>query len=158
MGRRVLNRKEMRTDIEAAERTTAKDEEETEDEEEEGEDDEEEEEEGEEAEESEEDDDASADDEDGGDDDEDAPKKKKKKKAKPKPPPKAKPKARSRVAKVVRMRVVWGVFNNSHQMVASYEFPKKAEAEAHAAKLIADKRTTHFVQPVKEPIEEKKEK
>ena len=32
-----------------------------------------------------------------------------------------------------------------------------AEAEAHAAKLIAEKKTTHFVQPVKVPIEEKKE-
>ena len=91
--------------------------------------------------------------EEGGDDDEDAPKKKKKPKPKPKPKPK-----RTRVAKVIRMRVIWGVFNNSHQMVASYDYPKKDEAEAHAAKLIADKKTTHFVQPVKEPIEEKKEK
>ena len=86
-------------------------------------------------------------------DDEDAPPKKKKPKAKPKPKPK-----RTRVAKVTRMRVVWGVFNNSHQMVATYDYPKKDEAEAHAAKLIADKKSTHFVQPVKEPIEEKKEK
>jgi cobalamin biosynthesis protein CobT len=160
MGRRVLNRKELRNDFDAAERTANKEEEETEDEEEEGDDDEEEGEEGEEeAEESDEEDDASAEDEEGGDeDDEDAPKKKKKKKAKPKAPPKAKPKSRSRVAKIVRMRVVWGVFNNSNQMVASYEYPKKDEAEAHAARLIADKRSTHFVQPVKEPIEEKKEK
>jgi hypothetical protein len=86
-------------------------------------------------------------------DDEDAPKKKKKPKAKPKPKPK-----RTRVAKVTRMRVLWGVFNNSHQMVASYDYPKKDEAEAHAAKLMADKKSTHFVQPVKEAIEEKKEK
>jgi hypothetical protein len=56
------------------------------------------------------------------------------------------------------MRVVWGVFNNSHQMVASYEYPKKADAEAHAARLMGEKKSTHFVQPVKEPIEEKKEK
>jgi hypothetical protein len=84
--------------------------------------------------------------------DEDAPAKKKKAKAKPKPKPK-----RTRVAKVTRMRVVWGVFNNSHQIVASYDYPKKEEAEAHAARLMADKKTTHFVQPVKEPIEEKKE-
>jgi cobalamin biosynthesis protein CobT len=161
MGRRVLNRKELRNDFDAAERTAAKEEDETEDEEEgdeeEEEGDEEAEEEGEEA---EEDEDAAADDEDGGgdDDDEDGPKKKKKKKVKPKAVPKAKPKSRSRVAKVVRMRVVWGVFNNSNQMVASYEYSKKDEAEAHAARLIADKRSTHFIQPVKEPIEEKKEK
>ena len=85
--------------------------------------------------------------EEGEDGEEAAPKKKK---------PKAKPK-RARVAKVVRMRVLWGVFNNSHQQVATYDYPKKDEAEAHAARLIADKKTTHFVQPVKEAIEEKKE-
>jgi hypothetical protein len=53
--------------------------------------------------------------------------------------------------------VTWGVFNNSHQMVAQYDYPKKADADAHAARLMADKKSTHFVQPVKEPIEEKKE-
>jgi hypothetical protein len=84
--------------------------------------------------------------------DEESPAKKKKAKAKPKPKPK-----RTRVAKVTRMRVLWGVFNNSHQIVASYDYPKKEEAEAHAARLMADKKTTHFVQPVKEPIEEKKD-
>jgi cobalamin biosynthesis protein CobT len=155
MGRRVLNRKEMRNDYDAAERRNKEDEELDEDEEEEG--DEDEEEEGDEdAEESEEESEDSGDDDEGGeDDDEEAPKKKKKKVAKPKAP--AKPK-RTRTPKVVRMRVVWGVFNNSNQMVASYEYPKKAEAEAHVARLIADKRSTHFIQPVKEPIEEKKEK
>ena len=85
-------------------------------------------------------------------DDEEAPVKKKKAKPKPKPKPK-----RTRVAKVVRMRVVWAVFNNSHQMVDSFPYPQKGDADARAAQLIADKKTTHFVQPVKEPIEEKKE-
>lgn len=89
--------------------------------------------------------------EEGEDGEEPAPKKKKPK-AKPKPKPK-----RTRVAKVVRMRVLWGVFDNSHKQVAAYDYPKKNEAEAHAARLIADKKTTHFVQPIKEPIEEKKE-
>ncbi len=56
------------------------------------------------------------------------------------------------------MRVVWGVFNNSHQCVATYEYPKREEADQHAARLTTDKRSTHFVQPVKEAIEEKKEK
>jgi hypothetical protein len=84
-------------------------------------------------------------------DDEDAPKKKKPK-AKPKPKPK-----RTRVAKVTRMRLTWGVFNNSNQMVKDFDYPQKAEAEAHAAKLMAEKKSTHFVQPVKVAIEEKKE-
>ncbi len=91
----------------------------------------------------------------GDEDDEEAPKKKKKAKAKVKV---VKPKSRTRTAKVVRMRVVWGVFNNSHQCVATYEYPKRGEADQHAARLTTDKRSTHFVQPVKEPIEEKKEK
>jgi hypothetical protein len=89
----------------------------------------------------------------GDEDDEDAPKKKKKKVAKPKV---AKPK-RTRAAKVTRMRMTWGVFNNSNQMVAQFDYPQKEEAEAEAARRMADKKSTHFVQPVKEPIEEKKD-
>ncbi|CAN5552079.1 hypothetical protein BH10PLA2_BH10PLA2_21500 [soil metagenome] len=148
MGRRIMNRKELRADFDAAERrqTDAEPEAETEEEE------DDEEEEGEEGEEGEE---AEADEEVGDEDDEDAPKKKpKKKKAAPKV---VKPK-RTRAAKVVRMRVVWGVFSNSNQRVAVYEYPNKKEADEHAARLTADKKSTHFVQPVKEPIEEKKEK
>ena len=141
--KRTQNYRELRADFDEEE--VAGDEEEGDEEEGDDDDDEEEEEEaapdGEAAEEGEE----------GEDGDEPAPKKKKPK-AKPKPKPK-----RTRVAKVVRMRVLWGVFNNSHQQVATYDYPKKDEAEAHAARLIADKKTTHFVQPVKEPIEEKKE-
>jgi hypothetical protein len=55
------------------------------------------------------------------------------------------------------MKVVWGVFNNSNQRVATYDYPKKKQADEHAAKLMTDKRSTHFVQPVKEPFEEKKD-
>jgi cobalamin biosynthesis protein CobT len=150
MGRRIVNRMDKRAEHEAWERRS--DEEEREDEEEGEEDDEEEdEEEGEEGEAA----DEEAEGEEGEEDeDEEAPKKKK-----PKPKPKAKPKAkpRTRAVKTTRTRVVWGVFNNSHQMVASYEYPKKQDAVAHAAKLTSEKRSTHFIQPVKEPIEEKKE-
>jgi len=153
MARRTVNRMEKRAEHEAFERR--KDEEETDEEEEEEEDeDEESDEEGEGDEESE----AGGDEDEeeaGDEDDEEAPRKK----AKPKPPPKvAKPKAkpRSRTVKVVRMRVVWGVFNNSHQMVASYPYPKRHDADAHATRLMTDKKQTHFVQPVKEPIPEEK--
>jgi hypothetical protein len=77
------------------------------------------------------------------------------KKKKPAPPPKpAKPK-RSRAAKVVRLRIVWGVYNNSNQRVATFEYPRKQEAVEHAAKLSTDKKQTFFVQPIREPIEEK---
>jgi len=145
MARRILNRKDMRADFEAAERQKQDDDEEVVDEEAENDEDEEEEE-GEESGEE-------VDEEDAGEE-EVRPAKKRKAPAK-EPKPKAKP--RSRAAKVTRMKVVWGVFNNSNQRVAVYEYPKRKEADDHAARLTADKKSTHFVQPVKEPIEEKKE-
>jgi hypothetical protein len=86
------------------------------------------------------------------DEEEEAPPKKKKKPAK-----EPKPRSRSRTAKVPRLKVVWGVFNNSYQAVATYDYPKRKEAEEHAARLQAEKKQTFFVQPIKEPIEEKKE-
>jgi hypothetical protein len=141
MARRILNRKELRADYDEAERRKSADDEDVEEEGEEEEDEEEE-----EAGESE----SEAGDE---EEEEEAPAPKPKKKA----PAKPKAKSRSRAAKVVRMRVIWGVFNNSNQQVASYDYPKKQDAVAHAAKLTADKKSTHFVQPVKEAIEEKKE-
>jgi cobalamin biosynthesis protein CobT len=147
MARRILNRKELRADFDAAERRKDGDEEEVEDAADDTEEDEEEEAKAEE-------------DEEGGEEeeDEDAEEKPKKKKAAPKAAkPKAKAKPRSRSVKVTRMRVVWGVFNNSNQCVATYEYPKRKDADAHAAKLTADKKNTHFVQPIKEPMEVKKE-
>lgn len=144
MARRTLNRKELRAASDAAERREKDKEEEKE------EDEEEEEEDAEDAadEESEEDE--------GGDEGEDEDEPVRKKPAKTKPVKVAKPR-KSRAAKITRMKVVWGVFNNSNQRVAAFEYPKRADADALAAKLTADKKNTHFVQPVKEPIEEKKE-
>jgi cobalamin biosynthesis protein CobT len=150
MARRIVNRMEKRAEVEAFERRKD-DDEEGDEEEEEGDEDEEEGDEEEEGEAGDEDEESEPADE----DDEEAPKKKKA--AKPKKAP-AKPKPRARAVKTTRMRVIWGVFSNSHQMVASYEYPKRGEADAHAARLTADKRSTHFVQPVKEPIPEEKEK
>jgi hypothetical protein len=143
MARRILNRKDLRADFEAAERRK-QDEDEVEGEE--GEDEED------DVVEAEAEDEARDDDEEEDEDEEAAPKKKKVAKE---PKPKAKP--RSRTAKVVRMKLVWGVFNNSNQRVAVYDYPKRKDADEHAARLTADKNSTHFVQPVKEPIEEKKE-
>lgn len=73
----------------------------------------------------------------------------KKAKAEPKP---RKPRARA-VKAPVRMRIVWTVFNNSNHAIAKYDYPKKEEAEAHAARLTTEKKITHFVMPVKEPME-----
>jgi hypothetical protein len=141
MARRILNRKDLRNDYDAAERRKDE-EEEVEDSAEETEEDEEE---------------ASGDEEEGDEDEEEveAEEKEKPKKKKPAPKPKAKP--RTRAVKVTRMRVVWGVFNNSNQCVSTFEYPRRKDADALAAKLTVDKKNTHFVQPVKEPIEQKKE-
>jgi hypothetical protein len=150
MARRILNRKDLRADFEAAEARRKDDDEDVEDEEEGDEDEDEDEEEGDEAEEAEAEPGAEPD----GDEDEEEvkPVKKKKKPAKVVKEPKPK---RVRTPKHVRQRVVWVVFDNSSKRIAAYDYPKKKEAEEHAARLKAEKNQTFFVQPVKEPIEEK---
>jgi hypothetical protein len=79
---------------------------------------------------------------------EEAPKKKKPaaKEAKPK---------RSRAPKVVRQRMVWVVCDNSHKQVGeSFPYPRRKDAEDLAARLSAEKKSTYFVQPKKEDMKE----
>lgn len=72
---------------------------------------------------------------------------------KPKAPAKPrKPRARA-VKAPIRMRLVWTVFNNSNHPVAKFDYPKKDEADATAARLAAEKKVPHFVIAVKEPME-----
>jgi len=148
--RRTLDRKALRADNEAAERRKSEDEvDETEEEEESDE------------EEEEEDGESSEADEEGSEGDEDEEEEKPKPKPKPKKKAPAKPrvtKSRSRAAKVTRMKVVWGVFSNSHQMVEEFDYPQRKDAEELAAKLTADKKSGHpfFLQPVKKPMEKEK--
>jgi hypothetical protein len=143
MARRIVNRKEMRADFDAAERRkkeAAVEHDESEEEEDEDEDeDEDQDEEGDEEK-------GESESEEENEQEEPAPKKKK---------APAKPRTRSRVTKVPRMKAVWGVFNNSNARVAVFEYPKRKEAEDLAAKLRNDKKQTHFVQMVKEPMEDK---
>jgi hypothetical protein len=145
--RRTRNRMEARADFEAAERQKTSEDEDTEEEgeEEEDEDDESGDESGDESDELGEAGDV--------DDEEEIPVVKKKKKAAPKDP---KPR-KARTPKHVRQKVVWIVYDNSNKKIASYEYPKKQEAEEHAARLKEEKKMTFYVQPVKENIEEKKE-
>jgi hypothetical protein len=80
-----------------------------------------------------------------------APAKKKKKAAAPKEP---KPK-RTRTPKVVRQRVVWVVFDNSNKRVGEvFSYSKRRDADELAAKLSAEKKSTFFVQPIKEAMED----
>jgi hypothetical protein len=66
----------------------------------------------------------------------------------------AKRKSRAKAAKEVRLKAFWGVFNQSLRRVALYEYSQKKEAEKKAEELSASGKSPHFVQPVKEVIEE----
>jgi hypothetical protein len=54
----------------------------------------------------------------------------------------------------VRVKLFWGVFNQSLKRVALYEFNQKKQAEKKATDLSKDGKSPHFVQKVKEVIEE----
>ena len=83
-------------------------------------------------------------------------KKKAKKKAAKKKAAKKKKKAKRRSKKnvVVRLRLFWGVFNQSMKRVALYEFNQRKQAEKKAEDLSKSGKSPHFVQRVKEEIDE----
>ena len=78
-------------------------------------------------------------------------KKKKKKAAKKKA---AKKKRTRKAAAEVRMKLYWGVFSQSMKRVALYEFNQRKQAEKKAQDLSKSGKSPHFVQRVKEAIEE----
>ena len=78
----------------------------------------------------------------------------KKKAAKKKAAKKKKKKRRSKKDIVVRLRLFWGVFNQSMKRVALYEFNQRKQAEKKAEDLSKSGKSPHFVQRVKEEIEE----
>ncbi len=72
-------------------------------------------------------------------------------------PPARKPRAESNTpalkpkpAPQARMRVVWAVCDIGGRTVATFEYPRKADAEAHAAALKAKGKGNHFVRSIKE--------
>ena len=68
---------------------------------------------------------------------------------------KVKRKARvKKKAKEVRLKAFWGVFNQSLRRVALFEHGQREEAQKKAEKLSKSQKTPHFVQLVKEVIEE----
>jgi hypothetical protein len=75
------------------------------------------------------------------------------KKAAPKKAP-AKRKSRARSAKDVRLKAFWGVFNQSLKRVALFEHNERKEADKKAKELTASGKSPHFVQPVKEVVQE----
>jgi hypothetical protein len=71
---------------------------------------------------------------------------------KPKKKP-AKRKSRAKEPVDVRVKLFWGVFNQSMKCVARFEYDQKKEAEAKAEALGLSGKSPHFIQKVKEPIE-----
>jgi hypothetical protein len=63
-------------------------------------------------------------------------------------------KSRSKSAKEVRLKAFWGVFNQSLKRVALFEHQDKKLADKKAKELTASGKSPHFVQPVKEVVQE----
>jgi hypothetical protein len=63
-------------------------------------------------------------------------------------------KSRTKVAKEVRLKAFWGVFNQSLRRISLFEYSQRPEADKKAAELTESQKTPHFVQLVKEVIEE----
>jgi hypothetical protein len=77
-----------------------------------------------------------------------------KKKAAPKKKAATPRASRSKAVADVRMKLFWGVFNQSLKRVAVYEFSDRKEADKKAEELSKSGKSPHFVQRVKEVIEE----
>ena len=63
-------------------------------------------------------------------------------------------KSRKKEVAETRVKLFWGVFNQSLKRVALYEFDQKKQAEKKAQELSQSGKSPHFVQRVKEVIEE----
>lgn len=62
--------------------------------------------------------------------------------------------SRSKEPADTRKKVFWGVFSQSLKRVATFEFDQKKDALAKAETLSQSGKSPHFVQKVKEVIEE----
>jgi hypothetical protein len=63
-------------------------------------------------------------------------------------------KSRAKTAKEVRLKAFWGVFNQSMKRIAVFEYADRKHADKKAAEMTASGKSPHFVQLVKEVIEE----
>jgi len=64
------------------------------------------------------------------------------------------PKSRAKADKEVRLKAFWGVFNQNLRRVALFEYSQRNLAEKKAEELTQSTKIPHFVQLVKEVIEE----
>jgi len=63
-------------------------------------------------------------------------------------------KSRAKAVKEVRLKAFWGVFNQSLRRVALFDYDNRQQAQKKAEQLSESQKTPHFVQLVKEVIEE----
>ena len=66
----------------------------------------------------------------------------------------ARRKSRAKLVKVVRLKAFWGVFNQSLRRIARFEYSDRQGADDRAKELSDAQKTPHFVQLVKEVLEE----
>ncbi len=66
----------------------------------------------------------------------------------------AKRKSRTKEPVEVRMRVMWGVYNQAMKLVDTFDHDAKKAAEKKASSLSQSGKTPHFVQKIKQPIDE----
>jgi hypothetical protein len=66
----------------------------------------------------------------------------------------AKRKSRAKTPKEVRLKAFWGVFNQSMKVVTKFEYNERKYADKKVAELNAAGKAPHFVQLIKEVIEE----
>lgn len=63
-------------------------------------------------------------------------------------------KSRKKEAVEARVKLFWGVFNQSLKRVALYEYSQRKQADKKAQELSQSGKSPHFVQKVKENIQE----
>jgi hypothetical protein len=62
-------------------------------------------------------------------------------------------KSRKKEAPEIRVKLFWGVFNQSLKRVALFEFNQKKQADKKAEELSQGGKAPHFVQKVKEAVD-----
>jgi len=63
-------------------------------------------------------------------------------------------KSRAKSAKDIRLKAFWGVFNQTLKRIALFEYSERKKADKMAAELTANGKSPHFVQLVKDVVQE----
>lgn len=63
-------------------------------------------------------------------------------------------KSRAKSSKEVRLKAYWGVYNQSLKLVAKFEYSERKLADKKANELNSSQKTPHFVQLLKDVIQE----